>query len=167
METLNKEELILEAFADEKNDFSDFSTSEMAEFLNDNPTLSEQFILRLPPHRAVKTLKFLDLKLQKKLIHTLPSTKVAELIQNMHFDDRTALLSELTSESVKKLVTEALRNKSEIEIEHAFIVYTDEVLKGHLKVQKFLPYFFSKQFGEYGVIDTYLEYFNFNYSYST
>ena len=104
METLNKEELILEAFADEKNDFSDFSTSEMAEFLNDNPTLSEQFILRLPPHRAVKTLKFLDLKLQKKLIHTLPSTKVAELIQNMHFDDRTALLSELTSESVKKLV---------------------------------------------------------------
>ena len=47
---------------------------------------------------------FLDLKLQKKLIHTLPSNKVAELIQNMHFDDRTALLSELTSESVKKLV---------------------------------------------------------------
>ncbi|HNM32824.1 MAG TPA: magnesium transporter, partial [Chitinophagales bacterium] len=36
--------------------------------------------------------------------HTLPSNKVAELIQNMHFDDRTALLSELTSESVKKLV---------------------------------------------------------------
>ncbi|HRH58766.1 MAG TPA: magnesium transporter, partial [Chitinophagales bacterium] len=33
-----------------------------------------------------------------------PSNKVAELIQNMHFDDRTALLSELTSESVKKLV---------------------------------------------------------------
>ena len=29
---------------------------------------------------------------------------MAELIQNMHFDDRTALLSELTSESVKKLV---------------------------------------------------------------
>lgn len=73
----------------------------------------------------------------------------------------------VVNESVKKLVTEALRNKSEIEIEHAFIVYTDEVLKGHLKVQKFLPYFFSKQFGEYGVIDTYLEYFNLNYSYST
>lgn len=34
----------------------------------------------------------------------MPSNKVAELIQNMHFDDRTALLSELTSESVKKLV---------------------------------------------------------------
>lgn len=73
----------------------------------------------------------------------------------------------VVNESVKKLVTEALRNKSEVEIEHAFIVYTDEVLKGHLKVQKFLPYFFSKQFGEYGVIDTYLEYFNLNYSYST
>lgn len=61
-------------------------------------------IENLEPHRAVKTLKFLDLKLQKRLVHTLPSNKVAELIQNMHFDDRTALLSELTSESVKKLV---------------------------------------------------------------
>lgn len=60
--------------------------------------------MALEPHRAVKTMKFLDIKLQKKLIHTLPSNNVATLIQNMHFDDRTALLSELTSESVKKLV---------------------------------------------------------------
>lgn len=104
METLNTEELIAVALANETNDFSNFSTSELAEFLNDYPQHSEQIILRLPPHRAVKTVKFLDLKLQKKLIHTLPSNKVAELIQNMHFDDRTALLSELTSEVVKKLI---------------------------------------------------------------
>jgi len=101
---ISKEELILDVLKHEKPYFSDFRTTELADFLNDHPEYSQKVIENLEPHRAVKTLKFLDLKLQKKLIHTLPSNKVAELIQNMHFDDRTALLSELTSESVKKLV---------------------------------------------------------------
>ena len=101
---ITKEELILDVLKHEKPYFTDFRTSELAEFLNDYPEYGQKVIINLEPHRAVKTLKFLDLKLQKKLIHTLPSNKVAELIQNMHFDDRTALLSELTSESVKKLV---------------------------------------------------------------
>jgi magnesium transporter len=101
---ITKEELILDVLKHEKPYFSDFRTTELADFLNDYPEYGQKVIENLEPHRAVKTLKFLDLKLQKKLIHTLPSNKVAELIQNMHFDDRTALLSELTSESVKKLV---------------------------------------------------------------
>ncbi len=101
---ITKEELILDVLKHEVPQFGDFRTSELAEFLNDYPEYSLKVILSLEPHRAVKTLKFLDLKLQKKLIHTLPSNKVAELVQNMHFDDRTALLSELTSESVKRLV---------------------------------------------------------------
>ncbi len=101
---ITKEELILDVLKHEQPYFTDFRTSELAEFLNDYPEYGQKVIQNLEPHRAVKTLKFLDLKLQKKLIHTLPSNKVAELIQNMHFDDRTALLSELTSESVKKLV---------------------------------------------------------------
>jgi magnesium transporter len=101
---ITKEELILDVLKHEVPQFSDFRTSELADFLNDYPEYGQKVIINLEPHRAVKTLKFLDLKLQKKLIHTLPSDKVAELIQNMHFDDRTALLSELTSESVKKLV---------------------------------------------------------------
>ena len=101
---INTEELILDVLKQEKPYFTDFRTSELAEFLNDYPEYSNKVIENLEPHRAVKTLKFLDLKHQKKLIHTLPSNKVAVLIQNMHFDDRTALLSELTSEAVKKLV---------------------------------------------------------------
>ncbi|MFN8261803.1 MAG: magnesium transporter [Chitinophagales bacterium] len=101
---ITKEELILDVLKHEKPYFSDFRTTELADFLNDHPEYSQKVIENLEPHRAVKTLKFLDLKLQKRLVHTLPSNKVAELIQNMHFDDRTALLSELTSESVKKLV---------------------------------------------------------------
>ncbi len=101
---ITKEELIAEVLKQERPNFSDFRTSELAEFLNDYPEYSQKVIESIEPHRAVKTLKFLDLKHQKNLIHTLPSNKVAELIQNMHFDDRTALLSELTSESVKRLV---------------------------------------------------------------
>ncbi|MDB5225967.1 MAG: magnesium transporter [Bacteroidota bacterium] len=101
---ITKEELILEVLRQEKPDFHDFSTTELADFLNDYDEYSNVIIEILEPHRAVKTLKFLDLRVQKKLIHTLPSNIVATLIQNMHFDDRTALLSELTSESVKKLV---------------------------------------------------------------
>jgi magnesium transporter len=101
---INNEALILDVLKHEKPYFTDFRTSELADFLNEYPEYSNKIIENLEPHRAVKTLKFLDVKHQKKLIHTLPSNKVAELIQNMHFDDRTALLSELTSESVKKLV---------------------------------------------------------------
>lgn len=101
---ITKEALILDILKHEKPFFTDFSTTELVDFINDYPEYSNKIIDNLEPHRAVKTLKFLDVKLQKKLIHTLPSNKVAVLIQNMHFDDRTALLSELTSESVKKLV---------------------------------------------------------------
>lgn len=104
MEAVNTEDLILDVLQQEQPEFQDFRTTDLADFLNDHPEHSRKVIEHLEPHRAVKTLKFLDLKLQKNLIHTLPSNKVAELIQNMHFDDRTALLSELTSESVKKLV---------------------------------------------------------------
>ena len=101
---ITTEELILDVLKHEKPYFTDFRTAELVDFLNDYPEYGNKVIENLEPHRAVKTLKFLDLKLQKRLIHTLPSNKVAELIQNMHFDDRTALLSELTSEAVKRLV---------------------------------------------------------------
>ena len=100
----NNEVQIQEILNQENPQFDDFRTSELADFLNEHPEHGEKIILHLAPHRAVKTLKFLDVKLQKKLIHTLPSHVVATLIQNMHFDDRTALLSELTSETVKRLV---------------------------------------------------------------
>lgn len=88
----------------ENPDFKEFSTSELVDYIDENPSSAERIILHLEPHRAVKTLKFLDIKIQKQLIHNLPSAKVASLIQTMHPDDRTALLSELSSEAVKKLV---------------------------------------------------------------
>lgn len=70
------------------------------------------------------------------------------------------------NDSIKKMVSDCLRHKSELEINNSFTAYADAVLKDQISVKKFLPYFFSKQFGEYSVIETYLDYFNINYSYS-
>jgi len=66
--------------------------------------------------------------------------------------------------AIKAQIIEALKSRSETDITHAFLTYCDQVIAGVINPHKFLPYFFSKQFGEYGVIDTYLEYFNLNYS---
>lgn len=69
------------------------------------------------------------------------------------------------NDNIIKKAGEALKEKGELAIHHAFIVYADQVLNGHLTVQKLLPFFFSKDaFGEYNVIDNHLDYFNLNYS---
>ena len=60
--------LILDILQQESSTFNDFRTIELAEFINEYPEHSHTIISSLEPHRAVKTLKFLDLKLQKKLI---------------------------------------------------------------------------------------------------
>ncbi|WP_157111542.1 hypothetical protein [Nonlabens spongiae] len=94
---------------------------------------------------------FID-KLQKRYIQRL----------NMH--NRNDSYSRGKNES-KLVVTErivqkminALRVKSEVEIENAFVPYIDEILKGESSARKILPYFLSIKEGEYEIIDTYLE----------
>jgi len=66
--------------------------------------------------------------------------------------------------AVRQLVIDALKVKTDLEIVNAFIAYTDAVLDDDIKPIKFLPYFFSRQYGDYGVIDTYLDRFNINYA---
>lgn len=67
--------------------------------------------------------------------------------------------------NIKVKIKEALKVHGEIGVTHAFMAYTDAVLKGDITPDKFLPYFFSKQYGEFGVIETYLDHFNINYGY--
>lgn len=103
-EELLLQDEIRQSLIAENPDLKEFSTTDLVDFIDEFPGTADKIILHLEPHRAVKTLKFLELKIQKRLIHNLPSVTVAILIQNMHPDDRTALLSELPSEVVKKLV---------------------------------------------------------------
>lgn len=88
----------------------------------------------------------------------------------MHNDDKknvrrkpeTALV---INKNIKQKIKDALDNKGELSIRNAFTPYTDEVLKEIINPKKFLPYFFSLQYGEYGVIETYLDNFNIHYGY--
>lgn len=68
--------------------------------------------------------------------------------------------------AIKKQISDALKSKSDLEITHAFIAYSDKVLKGDISPRKFLPYFFTREYGDYKVINDMLDYFNMQYSHS-
>ena len=57
-----------------------------------------------------------------------------------------------------------LKVRGEQEIKNSFIAYTDAIIKNDIRPSKILPYFFAENFGEYGVLDNYLDYFNVNYA---
>ncbi|MGV3529140.1 MAG: hypothetical protein ACO1OO_09610 [Flavisolibacter sp.] len=61
-------------------------------------------------------------------------------------------------------VRKVLKQRGEQEIRNSFIAYSDAIIKNDIQPAKILPYFFSENFGEYGVLDTYLDYFNVNYA---
>lgn len=61
-------------------------------------------------------------------------------------------------------VRKVLKVKGEQEIRNAFIAYSDAIIKNEIQPDKILPYFFAENFGEYGVLDNYLDYFNVNYA---
>ncbi|GAL75984.1 hypothetical protein JCM19275_208 [Nonlabens ulvanivorans] len=72
----------------------------------------------------------------------------------------------VVTKRITEKVIQALRVKSELEINNAFLPYVDAILKGDLEIKKILPYFFAVKEDEYEIIDTYLEYYNINYGYS-
>jgi hypothetical protein len=73
-----------------------------------------------------------------------------------------------TSLVINNAIIERTRNvlkaKGEQEIRNAFIAYVDAIIKNEIQPDKILPYFFAEKFGEYGVLDHYLDYFNVNYA---
>jgi hypothetical protein len=74
---------------------------------------------------------------------------------------KTALaINNASIERVRKV----LKVKGEQEIRNAFIAYTDAIIQNDIQPTKILPYFFSEKFGEYGVLDSYLDHFNVNYA---
>lgn len=51
-----------------------------------------------------------------------------------------------------------------MQINNAFIPYTDAILNGGIHPNKILPYFFTQKYGSYPVIEEYLDHFNVNYA---
>lgn len=88
----------------------------------------------------------------------------------MHNKDKTIKRAKsnttlVVNRNIRTKIKEALDTKGELAITNAFTSYTDEVLKETIAPVKFLPYFFSQQYGEYGVIEIHLDYFNIQYGY--
>lgn len=85
--------------------------------------------------------------------------------KNKDFKRAKSKTTLVINSNIKVKIKEALESIGEIGFNNAFMAYTDAVLKNEITPSKFLPYFLKKQYGEYGVIETYLDRFNIDYGY--
>lgn len=69
-----------------------------------------------------------------------------------------------TNNATIEKARKVLKVRGEQQIRNAFIAYADAIIKEEISPDKILPYFFAESFGEYGVLDNYLDHFNVNYA---
>ncbi|WP_344981431.1 magnesium transporter [Compostibacter hankyongensis] len=97
---------------------------DIAELIDEYPQYENLIISNLSVKRAVSAFKILDFPTQERIIKSLPGHKVAELINELPPDDRTALLSELPSPVVKELLK--LMNAEERKIALSLLGYPED-----------------------------------------
>ncbi|NLR79938.1 magnesium transporter [Chitinophaga eiseniae] len=106
-------EALLEKFqtlTDEKNYrelsvyLDDQLITDIAELIHEDPDEADVIINNLSITRAAAAFRILDFPLQEDVIRTLSAAKIAELMNELPADDRTAFLEELPSEAVKELI---------------------------------------------------------------
>ncbi len=78
--------------------------SDVADLIYENEEYETQIISHLSMHRAASVFKILELPAQKRIIKNLPAFTTAELLNELPADDRTAFLSELSSNAVRELI---------------------------------------------------------------
>lgn len=86
------------------NFLDDLNISEVKEMMDEFPEYGAKFLALLPISRSVHVFRILDFPVQERIIKRLPGNKIAELINELPPDDRTALFSELHGDAVKKLI---------------------------------------------------------------
>lgn len=82
----------------------DLNISDVEHLIDELPQYAVKFIETLSVKRAVNVFRILDFPTQERIIKKLPGNKLAELINLLPPDDRTALFSELKGDAVKKLI---------------------------------------------------------------
>ncbi|POY34842.1 magnesium transporter [Solitalea longa] len=83
----------------------DWHPSELAELFEDIPIDDRAIVFRvLPRELASDTFEYLDIKIQKDLMKGLGQERVADILNQMWADDRTALFEELPGPVVKQLL---------------------------------------------------------------
>lgn len=78
--------------------------TDIAELIHEDPDEADIIINNLSISRAAAAFRILDFPLQEDVIRTLSAAKIAELMNELPADDRTAFLEELPSEAVKELI---------------------------------------------------------------
>ncbi len=78
--------------------------SDVEILIGELPDYGPKFIEILSINRAVNVFRILDFPVQERILKKLSGPKIAELINELPPDDRTALFSEMHSDTVKVLI---------------------------------------------------------------
>ncbi|WP_184546262.1 magnesium transporter [Mucilaginibacter sp. FT3.2] len=83
---------------------NNLNISDVEELIDELPEHGPLFIEILSLNRSVNVFRILDFPTQERIIKKLSGQRIADLINELPPDDRTALFSELHGDAVKKLI---------------------------------------------------------------
>jgi magnesium transporter len=83
---------------------NNLNISDVEVLIGELPDYGPRFIELLSPNRAVNVFRILDFPVQERILKKLSGAKIAELINGLPPDDRTALFSEMHGDTVKVLI---------------------------------------------------------------
>lgn len=95
---LSENKILIKNFLDDQN------ISDVVELVYEFPEHQMQVIANMSIHRAVNVFKLLDFSHQKEIIHELPDSQTAALLNELPADDRTDFLEELPGSAVRELI---------------------------------------------------------------
>lgn len=99
------EELLDSGKNREIRDFlDDQNIADVVDIVYEFPEQESQIIANMSTHRAVNVFKLLEAANQKDIIHELPPSVTAALLNEMPADDRTDFFEELPSDAVRELI---------------------------------------------------------------
>ncbi len=92
-------------FATLRETLIEWDPSELAELVSEIEEEDQAIVFRLLPRElATETFEYLDLDAQQNLLKAMGQEQVANILNDMSADDRTALLEELPAEVTKQLL---------------------------------------------------------------
>ena len=83
---------------------NNLNISDVEQLIDELPKNGPLFIETLSLNRAVNVFRILDFPMQERIIKKLSGQRVADLINELPPDDRTALFSDLHGDAVQKLI---------------------------------------------------------------
>ena len=111
-------------FALLKEVFGEWQPADLAELISDIPDYQQSIVFRLMPKTILtKTFEYLDITIQKKILTSLGTMEIAEILNDMSPDDRTQLLEELPAGLVKQML--GLLSAEEMKIAQNLLGYPE------------------------------------------